>query len=265
MSQPSNNGAVDLAAAKRLPRTASGRALTTLPSRSLRNRARSGLYRLRAGWAWELLVERGDTVVLVGAPWPNTLSRLLVACGQEGKVVAIEAVRANYERLERYRESLPAEEAASLVLIHGAAFNERRLIQMRLTDENDARHKLEGLEAEVDVPPGTEFERTETVEADTLDAMLAEHGIERANLMIVTVNGAEREVLQGAERALARMPRHSRIFVKTHARTSTDGTIFDDVAAFLAERGFRVVRTRRSTSRDLRWAFRAGDAFAHKA
>jgi hypothetical protein len=138
-------------------------------------------------------------------------------------------------------------------------------MEMRLTD-GAAGHKLSGLDAVVDVPPGTEFGRTEVVQADRLDALLGERGIGQVNLLIVTVNGAEYEVLKGAQETLAAMPRHGRVFVKTHARTWSGSTIFDDVAPFLAGCGFRVQRTRRSHSNDPRWgAFRDGDAFAHKS
>jgi FkbM family methyltransferase len=241
------------------------RLITSIPSPSVRNSARGGLYRLRAAWAWEMLVERGDTIVQIGAPRTKTLSRLLESCGPNGTVVAIEAVSENHLHLEQFSETLRPEQADSLVLIHRAAYSERCQLEMRLTD-GKAGHKLSGLDAVVDVPPGTEFDRTEVVQADRLDAALGERGIEHVNLLIVTVNGAEYEVLKGAQGTLASMPRHGRVFVKTHAQTGSGATIFDDVAPFLASRGFRVQRTRRSHSNDPRWgAFREGDAFAHKS
>jgi hypothetical protein len=93
--------------------------------------------------------------------------------------------------------------------------------------------------------------------------MLAERGAGHVDVLIVTVNAAEYEVLKGAEETLGRMSRHGRVFAKTDARTPAGGTILDDVTPFHFGRAFRVLRTR--CSRAKADGFHEGDAFAHKS
>lgn len=239
-----------------------------MPSRQLRNKLRTVLYRLRGGWPIEFLAEPGETVVQVGTPNPLTIRNLLAGCGPTGTVVVIEAVGANFQRLTKSLEGFSDAQRKSLVLVNKAAFSRKASLEIALSSRYDGDHMIAGLDTVMDNldRADADFRKTETVEADTLDNILGDLGTAAPGLLIVTVNGAEHEVLRGAQGTLACMPTASRVFAKAHARRSDGGTLVEEVATLLDDSGFQSMRTRRSrsVSEDPGWRYREGDVFAFK-
>jgi FkbM family methyltransferase len=246
----------------------SAAAVRALPARS-RNRLRAALFSVRPYWPWELIVEPGDTVVQVGVYSPRTLARLLQASGPSGRVVAVEPVTATYRRLAAATRSHPL--AGSLSLVNKCAFSSRQPMEMRLAGaagNRPAGNKLVALDTALEYPADrtATAERTEMVEADTLDSILSEEGVDAVDTLIVTVNGAEVEVLKGAAATLRAMPPGARAFVTAFALKPSGETIYGDVERLLSAAAFSVTRTRRSPSvtADAVSTHRQGDAFGFK-
>ncbi len=242
--------------------------LHAFPSKDLRNQVRSALYRVRGGWPPGCLAEAGETVVQVGTPNPRTVRALLDSCGETGTVVVVEAVRKNYRRLVAASERLPAGIRQALLVVNKAAFSRPGKVEIALSSVYDGDHMITGLDTVMDNLDrvGASFSRIETVQADTLDNILLELDRPDPDLIIVTVNGAEHEVLRGAKNTLARMRGGARVFAKAHARRGAGTTLAGEITALLGQAGFHTVRTRRtrSVSQDPEWPFREGDVFAYK-
>ena len=159
--------------------------------------------------------------------------------------------------------------AKALHLIHGAAFSRPARLELLISSRHEDDHMLDELETEIDNEsrPDAQFQERETVQADTLDSMIQKRGLPWPDVIVVTVNGAEMEVLKGSRRILRNMSRGARLLVKAHARKADGEPIFEDVKSLLLQEGFRVSRTRRSpsVSQDHSWKIREGDVFARKA
>jgi len=76
------------------------------------------------------------------------------------------------------------------------------------------------------------------VSVATLDAYLRQHGIERVDFIKMDVEGAEREVLRGAEQQLSQLPRPVMLCEVQDIRTEPFGYRAEDVLAFLWHKGF---------------------------
>jgi len=76
------------------------------------------------------------------------------------------------------------------------------------------------------------------VQATTLDAYLGRSGIEKVDFIKMDVEGAELEVLKGAERLLQRTPRPVWIIEVQDIRTEAFGYSAKDILEFLWGRGF---------------------------
>jgi FkbM family methyltransferase len=205
----------------------------------------------------ELLARRGDSVVQVGTPKPETIRRLQRIVGREGKVVVIEPEPATVQRQADY---LRSQSLANVVLVPKAAWNERATRTLLIADRpGDHRLDMDAIVHDNDLVAGGYRGRTE-VEADTLDNILDEAGVEQAAFVEIAVNGAELQVLEGMERSLGRT---WRLFVKGHARSAESGEpINARIEEILRARGFRTKRTRPTRSRAESWGPREGDVFA---
>ena len=97
---------------RRLPETSPGK-----------RRARSLVLRHQHSLPTELAVNRGDTVVQVGTPNPATMRRFLRSIGRSGRLVIVEAMPENQERLARAIAELGTD---NVQLVRAAACNESR-------------------------------------------------------------------------------------------------------------------------------------------
>jgi hypothetical protein len=109
---------------------------------------------------------------------------------------------------------------------------------------------------------GREYVKEVAVNAEPLDCLLAD--VERVDFLFVTVNGAELEVLRGAEEVIQRF--RPRMWVKAHALTEEGEPLSREVVQFLQKRGYRTLVTlpSKSPAQDLdpAWRERQGDVYA---
>lgn len=229
-----------------------------------KNRVRCAVLSIQNMLPTGFAVNRGDTVIQIGTPWPRTMKRFLRAMGSGGHLVIVEAMPENQERLE---QTIAREGIKNVTLIKGAASNETRMGELLLSPF-PADHKIEvsGIRMDNDLRPANEDMTRIPVKFFRLDDVLREHGIERFDYLAVTVNGAEAEVLRGVENTLKNCASGTRVYAKGHALNDDGTPIHVEMDAFMKSLGFRtkISRGEPSSTFDARWLWRAGDLYAWK-
>ena len=239
-----------------------GYPLRYLPEGPLKHAIRRRMLSVQHRLPRPLLVNRGDTLILVGTPNPGTVRRYSRLAGRRGRVVVVEADAANVLVLEGALESLPR---ANTTIVPLGAWNERATVAfLRSPISSDHRIAVSGMSHDNDYrAENTAYERVE-IQVDTLDRILSGIGVSRANALVVTVNGAELQVLEGAS-ALLRA--HSpRVFAKGHARNAEGRPINAAICQLLEQHGYRTIISRgeRAVGTNPEWRTREGDVFAYK-
>lgn len=196
----------------------------------------------------ELVIETGDSTVMVGSPNAARLREFAGLTGSSGRVLFVEPEPENVRVLER-----AAADYHHAAVDDRGAWTESDTRELLLADEsNPADHKVpvEGVEHDNDYRSENYNAAVEIeVEPDYVEIM---------------VNGAEMEVLEGATRVLETAS--PTLYVKGHARSVDSGDpINERIAAFLEEYGYRAVvgAPSGSTVGDTAdWQQRAGDVYA---
>ena len=152
------------------------------------------------------------------------LSRLV---GEEGRVFSIEASAACHALLER---NIGGNGVGNVVAMHRAIWNEE-------TEMDLERRPGPGKFAGGEVHRGDHTQKVRTV---TVDGLVREYGLDRLDMISLTVNGAELEALEGAAESLeAFRPR-----LRIPGWYSRGGRpISELVARWLEPRGYRVWAT----------------------
>lgn len=160
--------------------------------------------RLRAGSFPYLLVDDGSIVVQVGAPSDTLLagrSRGMYFClfaGPRGKVVIIEPDASSVRAFESMAER---QEIQNAVFCSTAAWSREEYLQIYINDSHPASSFSKGCK-EYDADRLESFRLVE-VRANTIDCLLNEQGITKVDLVSVTTNGAEKEILSGMKGLIA--------------------------------------------------------------
>ncbi len=228
-----------------------------VPDGKPRERLWRALLRWRPTVPKELMAGRGDFIVQVGTPFPETITRLSRMVGPLGKVVVIEPAPANLERLSACIENRGL---ANVEIVAKAAWNQTGNRTLLLAPRAaDHRLELDSIAHDNDLLEDG-YPSKSVVEVDTVDNILAPWTPRRIDFVEIAVNGAELQVLAGMERSLAET---RRLFVKGHARdTETSVPIHRAIAEHLRKRGFRTLTTRESASVAEEWGPRQGDVYA---
>ena len=138
-------------------------------------------------WEKYYTLKEGDIFIEGGAFWGRYVKIAAQKVGAQGKVIAIEPSPHNIPTLEKLIER---RELKNVTLVRKAIWSEKGREKF-CVDGNPAGHKLT-----------TSGERFIEVEVDTIDNILEELGIKTVNLLAADVEGAEAEMLRGAERSL---------------------------------------------------------------
>ncbi len=163
----------------------------------------------------EFVVNRGDTVVQVGTPNPRTMRRFLRAVGAEGRLVIVEAMPENQERL---REDITSRGLHNVDVIEAAACNENGTGELAVSPLwGDHKLPLNDVTIDNDERPENQDMRRIPVRLVRLDDALRELGVTSVDFLSVTVNGAEAEVIKGASEVLAASRSGARLYAKGHA------------------------------------------------
>jgi FkbM family methyltransferase len=236
-----------------------------LPEGALKNGVRSWLLKFQHSLPTELVVNRGDTVVQVGTPNPKTLLRFRRAVGPRGRLVIVEAMPGNQERLQSV---IDEQRLDNVTLVRAAACNENRRGELAVSPFwGDHKIPLDSVRMDNDLRPENADMELIPVDFVRLDDALAEVGVDALDYLSVTVNGAEAEVLKGAAGILDRSSRGTRVYAKGHALDEQDRPIHLQTQELMAQLGYRTRITRGEPSSTLEqsWLWRAGDLYAWKA
>lgn len=211
----------------------------------------------------ELAVNPGDTVVQIGTPWPQTMRRFRRAVGDTGQVIIFEAMPENAANLRR---AVAESGFTNVTIFEGAAFSTRMSgTLMTSSHPGDNKIRLDGVRMDNDMRQINAHMGEISVEFYRIDDVLADLGVHQINYLSVTVNGAEQEVLKGAESTLSRSP-NLRVFSKGHARLDDGSALNIGIRDYLQGLGFTAVISRGepSSTLDMSWRRRDGDVFAWK-
>ena len=160
--------------------------------------------KLRAGSLPYLLIEDGSIVVQVGAPSDSLLagrSRGMYFClfaGPRGKVVIIEP---DSPSVGVFKSVVVRQKIDNTVFCPTAAWSREEILQIYINDSHPASSFSEGSK-DYDADRLKSFRLVE-VPANTLDNLLKEQGISKVDLVSITTNGAEKEILNGMKGLIA--------------------------------------------------------------
>lgn len=212
-----------------------------------------------------LAVNSGDVAVQVGTPNIYTMKRYSRLAGRDGRVIIIEAEPKNAESLKVALDSLPHN---NVTIVCRGAWSKPGKMTLQKSDDFKGDHKLQVDDIYVDNDYRTEFGTSVEIDVDTVDNILREHDCESFDYLSITVNGAELEVLKGAQLTLENSP-SCRIFSKGHARVGDvkDGKPLNQlIKHFFETLGIECMVSRGEAGHSGldHWKMREGDVFAWK-
>jgi len=235
------------------------------PETALKQHVRRLVLHFQNSLPIELAVSCGETAVQIGTPRPRTVRRFCRAVGRTGRVIVFEAEPNNFARL---KEATEREGLANVILIPAAAWCESGDGELLISPfSGDHKVGIDGVRVDNDLRNGNRQMEKIKCRFLRIDDALAELGVGSIDYLSVTVNGGELEVLRGAERILRDSP-NVRVYAKGHALQEADGTPLNvPIREWLTSQGFATMKTRGepSSTRDERWRWRDGDAYAWKS
>lgn len=233
----------------------------SIPENSTKYGIRVAMLRCFSTVSRRFFVNKGDCVIQVGTPNLTLIKWYLKLLGPSGRLVVIEPEKKNFDLLQ----SDPTVTASpNLTLLKRAAWSKREKLSL-VVSGSQYDHKVEVPEIVHDndfVPDN--YVGSELVQADTIDNVVQELGIDEIGFIEIHVNGAEIEVLKGMELSL---PKTARISVKGHALLSdSKEPINKKISEILHENGFRTTLTRTSAAREeaTDWSERDGDVYGER-
>ncbi len=203
--------------------------LQVVPCNRAKEWLRTLLIRLLNKADYELLINKGDTVVLVGVISGGGYLKATKCVGREGRVILIEPEKRNLAELE---DEVQQKKLRNVLIVPKAASSKKGQELLMVSDRRtDHKIKLPGIVHDSDLRPGA-FQSTQKVDVDIVDNILQELGLGQVNFMNISVNGAELEVLKGMERILKG---NVKLLVRGRGQP-----VNKSVEPFLEERGFIV-------------------------
>jgi FkbM family methyltransferase len=167
--------------------------------------------------------KEGDTVVDIGAHMGRYTIPSSKSVGASGKVIAVEAHPYNFRMLQH---NLRLNKLTNVSVLNQAVYSQKARLKLYLPDEDlgfTTHHSLMANYLNAKLSKDIERSYIE-VEADTLDNLLKIRGVRQVNWIKIDVEGAEYEVLKGAEEVLSANKRIS-ILVEVHGKDTYGPTI----------------------------------------
>ncbi|OAI44822.1 hypothetical protein AYO42_00455 [Rhizomicrobium sp. SCGC AG-212-E05] len=179
-------------------------------------------------WLRSYRPKEGDIVVDIGAGRGEDALPFSEAVGPTGRVLAVEAHPATFERLKLF---CALNKLANVEPVHTAIMDKPTVVHMDDADNWE--------DSSVLAPAGAI-----AVQAITFDQLCADHGIDRIDFLKMNIEGAEKFALLGMEKML---PKIREVCICAHDFRSDrgEGDFFrtrDFVIKFLSDAGFTVSR-----------------------
>jgi FkbM family methyltransferase len=161
--------------------------------------------RMRAKSYPYVLVNDSKVVVQVGAPQDTLLSGrsrgmyFALFSNPQNQVVIIEPDQNSVETL---RKVLQQQGLTHVKVCHTGVWSEKKLLRLYINDAHPASNFVEGSKTDqgqermYEAERMAEYRKVE-IPVDTLDNILASVGVKKADLISITTNGAETEILKG--------------------------------------------------------------------
>jgi FkbM family methyltransferase len=160
---------------------------------------------LRRGSPPYNLIKPGAVVVQIGAPM-DTLSagrsRAVYFCllaGEKGKAIIVEP---DQESLKMFEAVAQKQGIRNAIFVPYAAWSKKETLRIYINPRHPASNFINGTK-ELDDGRLAEFHQT-SVAANTLDDILAARDIQQLDLVSITTNGSEREIIKGMLETISR-------------------------------------------------------------
>jgi len=134
----------------------------------------------------------GDIAVEAGAYVGHYVIKMAQAVGAKGRVVACEP---DADNLAILHKNIAANDAQNVTVVPLGVWNSKGKVEFYKTTRQKNSIVLEVLRA-------SSAEKT-VIQADTIDSVIEALGLGRADFVVLTVNGAEIEALEGMRNTLA--------------------------------------------------------------
>lgn len=163
------------------------------------------------------LIKPGSTIVQIGAPRDTLMAGrsrgmyFSLFNGPTGKTVIIEPASASEEAFNQFKRERGLDD---LIFVKSGAWNEEKLLKLYVDPAHPATNFTEGT-VQYDATRLAEFDLIE-IPVKTVDQIMEECGIEKIDLISMTTNGAEIEILEGMPKTLARGIPYVCIALHTH-------------------------------------------------
>jgi len=121
----------------------------------------------------------------------------LRTAGGAGRIIIIEP---DPKSAEEFTRTASEQGLGHVTVVNLGAWSCAQTLELKIDQAHPATNFVDGL-VDYDEARASEF-LTLTIEADSIDNILADLGIERVDLVSITTNGAEREILEGLRRTI---------------------------------------------------------------
>jgi len=118
---------------------------------------------------------------------------------ENGKVLVVEP---DQENIRELRQIVSKQGLTNIILALRAAWSAQKTLKMRINSRHPAANFIEGTKT-LTADHLAEF-RQVNIPADTLDNILDANNIEHLDLVSITTNGSEHEIIKGMVKAIAR-------------------------------------------------------------
>jgi len=225
-----------------------------LPNNRTGNALRHSLVHATRRAPLKMAIARGDTVVQVGATGRGEIWEMARLTGPRGRVIVVECAP---ENLEQIYARIERDNIRNMTVIPKGAWSEPTTQTLYVHPRFKGSHIMLDSGAQHDrVLERDEYAAAIEIECDTLDKLLAEHGVPRCDFIKITVMGAEMQILRGMDSLLATTPK---LWVKAHSKF--EGRPANQaISQLLQERGYRTVIIRGNAGPDGKE--RPGDVYA---
>ena len=153
------------------------------------------------------LIENGSVIVQIGAPrdiLSSGRSRGMyfsLFAGNHGKVVIIEPDR---ESVKHFELALKKHGIRNVILCQTGAWSAKNTLKFFIDDSHPAANLTEEAAKRAYNEKRLKNFRCVEIAVDTVDRILAGHHIEHVDLISITTNGAEKEILAGMKNTIAK-------------------------------------------------------------